>query len=117
MGYRYYGADVDIWAAGVTMANLLYGCPSFFSGADDEAVLGRHTRIFGNLRMSRIAQDLGYDGAIQHYQKQSLLEYALPHTRHLFTRDSLDLLQQLLIPEMKARISAAEALQHPFFGE
>jgi casein kinase II subunit alpha len=115
MGYRYYGPPVDVWAAGVTMANLLYGCPSFFSSSDDDGVLAKQTRIFGHLRMSRIADSLKWGGSVALYTKQSLLEYALPHTRQLFSKQSLDLLQQLLVPEANGRVTAADALQHPFF--
>lgn len=113
--YRNYGTGVDIWAAGVVFANLMFGCPSFFAGADNAAVLARHVRLFGTRRMMKLARGLGYKKSLTHASGQSFLEYALPHTRHLITRPSLDLLQKMLTPEPDYRISAADALDHPFF--
>jgi hypothetical protein len=66
--------------------------------------------------MAKIARQIGYNGKVPGYLKRSFLEFALPNTRTLFTRDSLDLLEKLLMPEVKDRISAGEALLHPFFG-
>jgi casein kinase II subunit alpha len=115
MGARMYGPEVDVWAAGVTMANLMFGCPSFFPGANDREVLARQTRIFGHLRMSRLAKQYRYKWKRFGSERQSILEFALPHTRSLFTSRALDLLGQLLVPERDSRLTAAEALFHPFF--
>jgi casein kinase II subunit alpha len=110
-----YGPEIDVWAAGVTFANLIFGCPSFFSGTSDRGVLHRHVQLFGRLRMSRIAKALGYEKAIPFSGRQSWLEFALPHTRNLITRGSLELLQTLLVPEATRRPTAAQALMSSFF--
>lgn len=114
MDSRTYGPGVDIWAAGVVMANLLYGCPSFFAAAENEGVLVRQTKLFGKNRMMRLARRYKYKRVLAYTTPQSFLEYALPHTRHLFTHESLDFLQMLLVPEPEDRATAAEALLHPF---
>ena len=114
MEWRHYGPGVDIWAAGIVMANLMYGCPSFFSAAENEGVLVRQTKLFGKNRMMKLARRYKYKRPLAYTTTQSLLEYALPHTRHLFTHESLDFLQLLLVPEPEDRASAAEALLHPF---
>jgi serine/threonine protein kinase len=44
--------------------------------------------------------------------KRSFLEFALPPS----SRQTLDLLEKLLTPEVRDRISAGEALLHPFLG-
>jgi serine/threonine protein kinase len=117
MGVRYYGAEVDVWAAGVAMAELMFGCPTFFPAADDEEVLARQTRVFGNERMGALARGYECDVHLPFHREAGFVEFALPHTRHLFTRESLDLLGRLLTPEREARATAAEALAHEFFRD
>jgi casein kinase II subunit alpha len=112
-----YGPGIDIWSAGVVLANLIFGCPSFFAGNDDKMVLHRHVQLFGHVRMRRIAKSLGYEKVIPYYGRQSLLEFVLPHARNFITRESLDMVQCLLVPEMGKRITAAEALMHSFFSD
>jgi hypothetical protein len=38
------------------------------------------------------------------------------HTRQLFTREALGFLGELLMPERRQRIKAADALLHPFLA-
>jgi casein kinase II subunit alpha len=115
MGAQFYGSEIDILAAGITMANLMFGCPSLFTGSGDLEILFRQIEIFGRLRMSRIAKELKYKRKIVDRKRRSFLEFALPHTRQLITSEALDLLEKLLMPEGKRRITAADALTHLFF--
>jgi casein kinase II subunit alpha len=115
LGAELYGPEVDVWAAGVILANLMFGSPSFFRGAEDRVVLDRQTQVFGYRRMSRLAKEFHYKRRVTHRDRQSLLEFALPHTRRLITRDGLDLLEQMMMPERRSRVTAADALIHPFF--
>lgn len=114
LGCRQYGPAVDVWAAGIIMANLMFGCPSFFNAGDVQGVLARHTQFFGPRRMRRLAKMCGYRRPLLQTGGQSFLELALPHTRHLIKKEAIDLLQELLTPEPNLRITAADALLHPF---
>jgi casein kinase II subunit alpha len=116
LGFKFYGPEVDIWAAGVTMADLMFGCPTFFPAVDDDEVLTRHTQVFGDARLSRIAGEYEWRGTLGYHPGNSFVEFALPHTRALFTHESLDLLGKLLVPEREQRITANDVLEHPFFA-
>jgi casein kinase II subunit alpha len=115
LGWRDYGPPVDVWAAGVSMANLMFGRHCFFAAGNDRGVLTRHAQLFGHARIAKIARQIGYEGHVPFYLKRSFLEFALPDTRALFTSDAIDLLERLLTPEVRDRITAGEALLHPFF--
>jgi serine/threonine protein kinase len=116
LGAEKYGPAVDVWAAGVVMGNLMFGCYSFFSGSSESAVLLKQAKIFGTRRIARLAKQYGYTKRVPRVAPRSMLEFALPHTRHLFTRASFDLLVELLRPERADRIKAADALTHDFFA-
>lgn len=115
LSYNYYNQKVDIWAAGCVMANLMFGVHSFFSGRDNEDVLLKQVQFYGKLRMKRLAMRYGKKKKFPYLNRQSFLEYALPHTRHLITNESLDLLGNLLMPEPEYRLNAADAICHSFF--
>lgn len=117
LSYNYYNQKVDIWAAGCVMANLMFGVHSFFSGSDNDDVLMKQVEFYGKLRMKRLATRYGRKKKLPYLDRQSFLEYALPHTRHLITNESLDLLSNLLMPEPEYRLDAADALIHHFFNE
>jgi serine/threonine protein kinase len=117
MGVRHYGPEVDIWAAGVAMADAMFGFPMIFPSDEESEVLAWHTHLFGHERMREVAQELECEVDLRFYPAQGFLGFALPHTRWFFTREALDLLGRLLTPERKARVSAGEALSHPFFRE
>jgi serine/threonine protein kinase len=114
LGVKQYGPEIDIWATGVVMANLMFGCARFFSGGSEEAVLRKQVLLFGWQRISKLADKYGYKKRIQRVAQRTALEYALPHTRQLITRGALDFLRELLMPERGQRITAAEALVHSF---
>lgn len=116
LSYNYYNQKVDIWAAGCVMANLMFGVHSFFSGRDNDDVLMKQVEFYGKLRMKRLAMRYGKKKKFPYLNRQSFLEYALPHTRHLITNESLDLLNNLLMPEPEYRLNAADALFYPFFN-
>lgn len=114
--YKNYNKGIDIWACGCLMANIIFGIPSFFNGADNQAVLFHQARIFGQRRYEHLAKSLNSNVAFPFSRKQKLTEYALPYYRHLITNESINFLSSLLIPEFEKRPSASEALKSPFFS-
>lgn len=113
--HQMYTPSIDAWAAGCVMANLLFGTPAFFGAHDNEGVKNKQIRFFGSNRMKHIAKAYGYTKTLPFYQSQDFLEYALPHTRHLFTNCSLNLLTDLLNPNNTQRITPEKALESCFF--
>ena len=113
--YQYYSTKVDIWAAGVVFLNLLFQCPSFFSAHDKIGVLQKEANIFGSKRIEEYSKSLDIECPfLLESEKISFLEFALPHSRHLITFESLDLLKKILIIEEQDRPSADVVLQHSF---
>ena len=96
------------------MANIILGIPSFFNGADNQAVLYRQANFFGQRRFEKLAERYKSKIDFPYSRSQTFYEYILPHTRHLITNESINFLTSLLTPEPERRIKASEALQDPF---
>lgn len=112
--YKRYNKSIDIWACGCLMANIILGIPSFFNGADNQAVLYRQANFFGQRRFEKLAERYKSKIDFPYSRSQTFYEYILPHTRHLITNESINFLTSLLTPEPERRIKASEALQDPF---
>ncbi|KAI0057458.1 Pkinase-domain-containing protein [Artomyces pyxidatus] len=130
-GSRYYSTAVDIWSVGCIFAELMLRTP-YLPGESDMDQLKTIFRALGTpaeedwpVRPPRTASDdtLADVHALQGHTK--LPDYVpvgqFPKTplRDLFTAasaDTLNLLGKCLVYEPRKRISAKEALNHPYFS-
>ncbi|XP_011307008.1 cell division cycle 7-related protein kinase [Fopius arisanus] len=126
---------IDIWAAGVIMLCILSATQPFFRCPDDCTALAEVTTLFGTEKMTACARKLGKklicsehmpgtdivslcqklrarvkippkDNSRNDYRKTVLLEN--------FPPEAFDLLLKLLDVDYKSRITADDALNHPF---
>jgi p38 MAP kinase len=113
--WRTYGAPVDVWSAGCILAELAIG-RVLFPGVDHV----HHLRLIISLIGSPP------EAVISRICSLSTRQYLsfLPHTESTdfsafqdrLTPVGVDLLRRMLEFDPMVRISAAEALQHPFFS-
>jgi serine/threonine protein kinase len=112
LGGRQYDGAVDMWAVGAVLAELLHLVPLFPGQSDID-------------QLFRIFQVLGHPEAswpeVTQLPDASKVEFppyrALPWSRVFpdASPDALDLLSKLLVLDPTQRLSAREALTHPFF--
>jgi serine/threonine protein kinase len=131
LGSTNYTTSIDIWSAGCIFAEMFIGRP-LFPGKNNEDQLFLIFKILG------LPTEATWPGISTSYQPAyekvcaSLQSYANSHQR-VIPKDvglnaqylynllpmmdplSLDLLAQMLQPRPRNRISAHEALQHPYF--
>uniref|UniRef100_A0A674DQ78 mitogen-activated protein kinase n=1 Tax=Salmo trutta TaxID=8032 RepID=A0A674DQ78_SALTR len=98
LNWMHYNQTVDIWSVGCIMGELLKG-KVLFPGNDYIDQLKRIMEVVGTP-----APDL--------LQKISS-EHAMDYIRQL----SVDLLKRMLVLDCDGRISASEALSHPYFSQ
>jgi calcium-dependent protein kinase len=93
-----YNEKCDIWSIGVILYILLSGRPPF-DGKDDKEIIKK-------VRMGQ------YETSCNHSFFNSLLLIA-PEFKYV-SREALDLLKKMLTYDPDRRISAEEALKHPW---
>ncbi|KAF3484005.1 CMGC/CDK/CDK5 protein kinase [Arthroderma uncinatum] len=114
LGSRTYNTSIDIWSAGCIMAEMYTGRP-LFPGTTNEDQLQKIFRLMGTpseRSWPGISQFPEYKPNFHVYATQDL-RLILPQIDQL----GLDLLSRMLQLRPEMRISAAEALRHPWFND
>lgn len=114
LGSRTYNTSIDIWSAGCIMAEMYTGRP-LFPGTTNEDQLVRIFRIMGT------PSERTWPGISQFSEyKQNFQMYATQDLRVILPQidpSGIDLLQRMLQLRPELRISAHDALQHPWFND
>ncbi|KAG8233007.1 hypothetical protein J437_LFUL013796, partial [Ladona fulva] len=117
---------VDMWAAGVILLCIASGCYPFFRAPDDITALAEIMTVFGTTRLEHVASKLGRRITCSNRRNAMDLKILSERlrfrgepkpTKESLPNDAYDLLNQLLDLDPKTRITAEEALLHPFFKE
>lgn len=114
LGSRTYNTSIDIWSAGCIMAEMYTGRP-LFPGTTNEDQLIRIFRIMGtpsDRTWPKVSQFSEYKPDFPQFPPQDLRLF-VPQIDTV----ALDLLQRMLQLRPELRISAADALMHPWFAD
>ncbi|KAL3904651.1 MAG: hypothetical protein SGARI_004832 [Bacillariaceae sp.] len=131
LGYQQYGTAIDIWGVGCILAGLLLRKEPFFRGKDNLDQLATIVAALGtsnlHLYMAKYQIEMTPDirSVIAEATKQGRSTQR-PWTSYLDAASSsptipqpspegLDLLSKLLQYDHEQRLTANEAMQHPFF--
>ncbi|KAF6263279.1 kinase-like domain-containing protein [Scenedesmus sp. NREL 46B-D3] len=112
MGCCTYGCPVDMWAAGCVLAELLLRRP-WFPGVCD---MDQLDRIFKALGVPTVQSWPGMADLPHRIDFKPAPGQPLQQLFPQASPECLDLLQQLMQYDPQRRISAAAALQHPYFS-
>jgi serine/threonine protein kinase len=114
MGSKKYSTSVDIWSVGCIFAELVTKKP-LFAGASEEDQLDKIFKVRGtptDEEWPEMKELPLYKADMPHYEATSLHE-KVPR----LDESGLELLEMLLQSDPSKRITAADAMQHPFLEE
>ncbi|KAF9458761.1 kinase-like domain-containing protein [Collybia nuda] len=115
LGSRTYSTSIDVWSCGCIFAEMISGTP-LFRGRDNQDQLLHIMRIIGtpsDAEFQKIARD-SPEIQLKTYPRYPPmpLQQVLPKASPL----AIDLLEKLLKFDPQERLSAHDALSHPYFS-
>eukprot|EP00456_Euglypha_rotunda_P025000 TRINITY_DN2031_c0_g1_i10.p1 TRINITY_DN2031_c0_g1~~TRINITY_DN2031_c0_g1_i10.p1 ORF type:complete len:157 (+),score=14.72 TRINITY_DN2031_c0_g1_i10:437-907(+) len=114
LGSTQYSTPVDIWGVGCIFAEMVTGRP-LFCGASDPDQLVKIFKYLGTPTprdWPDIVKLPGYKPDLPRYKGESL-EKVVPR----LDKKGIDLLQKMLQPDPKKRLTAEAAMKHSYFDD
>lgn len=121
--YQLYDYSVDIWSFGATMAEIIFRKSPFFRGSTDMDMICKISAILGTKKLEEYLNKYGipFPNVLNHTlnRKEQKPWKSLVNRKNkdLAVDDALDLIDKCLRYDHQERISAEEALKHPYFDE
>eukprot|EP00892_Ulva_mutabilis_P004557 jgi/Ulvmu1/2473/UM136_0025.1 len=115
LGVREYSAAVDMWSVGCIMAEMVRG-DTPFKGENEIDQLLKIFELLGRPcpeEWPEVQQGENFQTCFPRWPRPSSLSHLAPG----LDEDGLDLLTKMLVYNPQKRISADEALQHPWFHD
>uniref|UniRef100_A0A3B4B413 non-specific serine/threonine protein kinase n=1 Tax=Periophthalmus magnuspinnatus TaxID=409849 RepID=A0A3B4B413_9GOBI len=119
--YQMYDYSLDMWSLGCMLASMIFLKEPFFHGQDNYDQLVRIAKVlgtdelFGYLHKYHIELDTRFKDLLGQQSRKRWEQFVQPENQHLVSPEALDLLDKLLRYDHQTRLSAAEAMQHPYF--
>ena len=118
--FRYYDYSLDLWSFGATIASIVFRREPFFHGKSNTDQLVQIARVLGtddlykylkkyNLKLGPEYEDLG------HYTRRPWTRFVTANNNSLVSEDFLDLIDKVLRYDHQERLTAEEAMMHPYF--
>lgn len=128
--YQCYDYSVDIWGFGVTMASIILDKMPYFAGSDDFDMVAKICQVLGRNDLYSYLNKYG----IQMPEKMAKKLNRCPKERQnitpkisskdensqvakLYSPEAIDLINRCLRYDHMERITADEALEHPYFKD
>lgn len=118
--FRYYDYSLDLWSFGCMFASMVFKKEPFFHGKSNTDQLVQIVRVLGSeslnaylqkydLALTEEYEDLGY------YNRRPWKRFINSGNEHLVSDECIDLIDKLLRYDHQERLTAQEAMDHPYF--
>uniref|UniRef100_A0A3B3QEU6 non-specific serine/threonine protein kinase n=1 Tax=Paramormyrops kingsleyae TaxID=1676925 RepID=A0A3B3QEU6_9TELE len=119
--YQMYDYSLDMWSLGCMLASMIFQKEPFFHGQDNCDQLVRIAKVlgtdelFGYLHKYHIELDQRFKDLLGQQTRKRWEQFVQSENQHLVSPEALDLLDKLLRYDHQQRLTATEAMQHPYF--
>lgn len=128
VGMTHYDYQLDVWSTGCMLAGMMFQREPFFKGADNYDQLIKIAKVVGTTDVLDYVDKFNLklapqiDDKLQNFKKKPWDKFVSTQNQYLMqstdTMESLfDLLTRMLTVDHTMRITAREAILHPFFDE
>lgn len=120
--YQMYDYSLDMWSLGCMLAAMVFRKEPFFHGKDNDDQLVRIAKVLGTdglnafLRKYNIGLHPRFNDILAHYPRMEWNRFEHNDNAHLISPDAYDFIDKLLRYDHQTRISAREAMDHPYIA-
>lgn len=121
--YQMYDYSLDMWSLGCMFASMIFRKEPFFHGHDNYDQLVRIAKVLGTkelfdyLERYQIELDPRFNDILGSHTRKRWERFVTQENQHLVSTEALDFLDKLLRYDHRDRITAREAMQHPYFHQ
>ncbi|RKP13876.1 hypothetical protein BJ684DRAFT_9448 [Piptocephalis cylindrospora] len=122
LDFQEYDYSLDMWSLGCMFAGMIFRKDPFFHGQDNYDQLVRIARVLGTdalfqyVEKYEIDLDPQYDDILGRYQRRPWEKFVTPENQRYISKAALDFLDKLLRYDHQERLTAQEAMEHPYFA-
>ncbi|XP_076168218.1 casein kinase II subunit alpha isoform X1 [Ptiloglossa arizonensis] len=119
--YQMYDYSLDMWSLGCMLASMIFRKEPFFHGHDNYDQLVRIAKVLGTeelfeyLDKYHIELDPRFNDILGRHSRKRWERFMHSENQHLVSAESIDFLDKLLRYDHFERLTAREAMEHPYF--
>lgn len=120
--FQEYDYSLDMWSLGCMFAGMIFKKEPFFHGHDNYDQLVRIAKVLGTdelydyLDKYDLELDPHFDGILSAHSKKPWVRFVTQENSHLVSDEAMDMLGKLLRYDHQERLTAQEAMAHPYFA-
>jgi casein kinase II subunit alpha len=117
-----YDYALDMWSLGCMLASMIFRKEPFFHGHDNTDQLVRIAKVLGTDDLFEYLDNYDlelnpqFNGLLAHHARKPWNKFITPDNQHLVSDEAMDFLDKLLRYDHQERLTAQEAMAHPYFA-
>ncbi|XP_075271527.1 casein kinase II subunit alpha-like isoform X1 [Opisthocomus hoazin] len=119
--YQMYDYSLDMWSLGCMLASMIFRKEPFFHGHDNYDQLVRIAKVLGTEDLYDYVDKYGieldprFNDILGRHSRKRWERFVHSENQHLVSPEALDFLDKLLRYDHQARLTARDAMEHPYF--
>jgi len=117
-----YDYSLDLWSLGAMLAGMIFRKEPFFHGHDNYDQLVKIAKVLGTdelyayLEKYDLELDAHFDGLLGRWPRKPWNKFVTAENTHLVTPEAIDFIDKLLRYDHQERLTAQEAMNHPYLA-